>query len=155
MIYNRCVGTRYCSNNCAYKVRRFNWFNYEFPAPLDQQLNSTITTRSVGVMEKCNFCQQRLVAAKHDAESLGRDLKDGEVKTACQQTCPTNAITFGNLMDPESQVSKSAKLNEKDQRDRQYEVMPELNYQPAVTYLKKVNTRVAGDIKGSQDKSHA
>ena len=111
MIYNRCVGTRYCSNNCAYKVRRFNWFNYEFPAPLDQQLISTITTRSVGVMEKCNFCQQRLVAANPDAKSLGRDLKDGEVKTACQQTCPPKAITFGNLMDPESQVSMNAKLN--------------------------------------------
>ena len=86
MIYNRCVGTRYCSNNCSYKVRRFNWFNYEFPAPLDQQLNSTITTRSVGVMEKCNFCQHRLVAAKHEASNIGRDLKDGEVLTACQQT---------------------------------------------------------------------
>ncbi len=154
MIYNRCVGTRYCSNNCAYKVRRFNWFNYEFPAPLDQQLNSAITTRSVGVMEKCNFCQHRLVAAKHEATNLGRDLKDGEVLTACQQTCPTNAISFGNLMDENSQVAKKAKNNDKDHRDRQYEVLAELNYQPAVTYLKKVNTRVAGGDKGGHKTSH-
>jgi molybdopterin-containing oxidoreductase family iron-sulfur binding subunit len=154
MIYNRCVGTRYCSNNCAYKVRRFNWFNYEFPAPLDQQLNSAITTRSVGVMEKCNFCQHRLVAAKHEATNLGRDLKDGEVLTACQQTCPTKAISFGNLMDENSQVAKKAKNNDKDHRDRQYEVLAELNYQPAVTYLKKVNTRVAGGDKGGHKASH-
>ena len=155
MIYNRCVGTRYCSNNCAYKVRRFNWFNYEFPAPLDQQLNSTITTRSVGVMEKCNFCQHRIVAAKHEASNIGRDLKDGEVLTACQQTCSTKAISFGNLMDENSQVSRNAKINDKEHRDRQYEVLPELNYKPAVTYLKKVNTRVAGGGgKGEQESSH-
>ncbi|MDP6765582.1 MAG: 4Fe-4S dicluster domain-containing protein [SAR324 cluster bacterium] len=154
MIYNRCVGTRYCSNNCSYKVRRFNWFNYEFPAPLDQQLNSIITTRSVGVMEKCNFCQHRLVAAKHEASNIGRDLKDGEVLTACQQTCPTKAITFGNLMDEDSQVAKNAKTNDKEHRDRQYEVLPELNFQPAVTYMKKVNTRVAGGGKHGQNTSH-
>ncbi|MCH2290115.1 MAG: 4Fe-4S dicluster domain-containing protein, partial [SAR324 cluster bacterium] len=154
MIYNRCVGTRYCSNNCSYKVRRFNWFNYEFPAPLDQQLNSTITTRSVGVMEKCNFCQHRLVAAKHEASNLGRDVQDGEVLTACQQTCATKAITFGNLMDENSQVSKNAKINDKEHRDRQYEVLPELNFQPAVTYMKKVNTRVAGGGKHGHKTSH-
>ncbi|MDP6383085.1 MAG: 4Fe-4S dicluster domain-containing protein [SAR324 cluster bacterium] len=154
MIYNRCVGTRYCSNNCSYKVRRFNWFNYEFPAPLDQQLNSTITTRSVGVMEKCNFCQHRLVAAKHEASNLGRDVQDGEVLTACQQTCATKAITFGNLMDENSQVSKNAKINDKEHRDRQYEVLPELNFQPAVTYMKKVNTRVAGGGKHGHNTSH-
>lgn len=154
MIYNRCVGTRYCSNNCSYKVRRFNWFNYEFPAPLDQQLNSTITTRSVGVMEKCNFCQHRIVAAKHEASNLGRDVQDGEVLTACQQTCATKAITFGNLMDENSQVSKNAKINDKEHRDRQYEVLPELNFQPAVTYMKKVNTRVAGGGKHGHNTSH-
>ena len=145
MVYNRCVGTRYCSNNCAYKVRRFNWFDYEFPAPLDQQLNSTITTREVGVMEKCTFCVQRISNAKHDANNLGRDLEDGEVMTACQQTCPTKAITFGNLMDPESQVAKQALRNDQENRDRQYEVLAELNYKPAITYLKKVNTREIDD----------
>ena len=155
MIYNRCVGTRYCSNNCAYKVRRFNWFDYEFPAPLDQQLNTTITTREVGVMEKCTFCVQRIKTAKYDAKNLGRDLEDGEVVTACQQTCPTKAITFGNLMDPESKVSKNALLDDSEKRDRQYEVLAELNYKPAITYLKKVNTRVVvgyeSDSHGSQE----
>ncbi len=151
MVYNRCVGTRYCSNNCAYKVRRFNWFDYEFPSPLDQQLNSTITTREVGVMEKCTFCVQRINTAKHDANNLGRDLEDGEVKTACQQTCPTNAITFGNLMDPESKVAKQALRNNQENRDRQYEVLAELNYKPAITYLKKVNTR---EIDGHGSEKH-
>ena len=148
MIYNRCVGTRYCSNNCAYKVRRFNWFNYEFPAPLDQQLNTSITTRDVGVMEKCNFCIGRITDAKHQAQELGRDVQDGELVSACQQTCPTQAITFGNLADPESKVSKLAMRDEQDKRDRQYEVMPELNYKPAITYLKKVNTREVQGLHG-------
>ena len=151
MVYNRCVGTRYCSNNCAYKVRRFNWFNYEFPAPLDQQLNSTITTREVGVMEKCTFCIQRIKTAKYDAKSIGRDVEDGEVVTACQQTCPTKAITFGNLMDTESLVSKNALRDDTGKRDRQYEVLAELNYKPAITYLKKVNTR---EVSGLDSDSH-
>ncbi len=162
MIYNRCVGTRYCSNNCAYKVRRFNWFNYEFPAPLDQQLNTSITTRDVGVMEKCNFCIGRITDAKHQAQELGRDVQDGELVSACQQTCPTQAITFGNLMDPDSKVSKLVMRDEQEKRDRQYEVMPELNYKPAITYLKKVNTRevqgLHGEDKGSEhnsDESHS
>jgi anaerobic selenocysteine-containing dehydrogenase/Fe-S-cluster-containing dehydrogenase component len=162
MIYNRCVGTRYCSNNCAYKVRRFNWFNYDFPAPLDQQLNSSITTRDVGVMEKCNFCMGRIMDAKYQAQELGRDVQDGELVSACQQTCPTQAITFGNLMDPESKVSKLAMRDEQEKRDRQYEVMPELNYKPAITYLKKVNTREVQGLhdgnKGSEhngDESHS
>lgn len=140
MVYNRCVGTRYCSNNCAYKARRFNWFNYQFPAPLDQQLNSTITTRSMGVMEKCHFCVQRIKEAQHAARELDRDVQDGEVVTACQQTCPTQAITFGNLEDPKSEVSQKAKRGEEEKhRDRQYEVLPELNFKPSITYLKKVN----------------
>ncbi len=151
MIYNRCVGTRYCSNNCAYKVRRFNWFSYEFPAPLDQQLNSTMTTREKGVMEKCNFCVPRLTYAKRQAKALGRDLRDGEVMTACQQTCPTQAITFGNLSDPNSRVSQLAMRDDMEERDRQYEVFPELNFKPAVTYLKKVNTReVSGHSDGAE-----
>ena len=152
--YNRCVGTRYCSNNCAYKVRRFNWFNYEFQEPLNQQLNSTITTRSMGVMEKCTFCVQRIKQAQSDARELGRDLKDGEVITACQQTCPTQAITFGNLMDPESKVSQTAKRGktEAEHRDRQYEMLPELAYKPAITYLKKVNLREVQSLDQSEKK---
>jgi len=93
-------------------------------------------------MEKCTFCVQRIQTAKYDAKNLGRDLEDGEVVTACQQTCPTKAITFGNLMDTESKVSKNALRDETEKRDRQYEVLAELNYKPAITYLKKVNTRV-------------
>ncbi len=142
-VYNRCVGTRYCSNNCAYKVRRFNWFQYDFPAPLDQQLNSSITTRDMGVMEKCTWCVQRIKEAQYQAKKLNRDVLDGEVVTACQQTCATNAITFGNLADPESRVSQLAKRrkHEVDSRDRQYEVLSELNFKPAVTYLKKIRFR--------------
>ncbi|MBF0279322.1 MAG: 4Fe-4S dicluster domain-containing protein [SAR324 cluster bacterium] len=153
--YNRCVGTRYCSNNCAYKVRRFNWFNYEFPEPLNQQLNSTIGTRSVGVMEKCTFCVQRIKQSQTDARALGRDVQDGEVITACQQTCPTQAITFGNLMDDQSEVSKKAKRSEKEveHRDRQYEILPGLNYKPAITYLKKVNLREVKSL-GHSESSH-
>ena len=147
MIYNRCVGTRYCSNNCIYKARRYNWFDYEFPAPLDQQLNSTITTRAVGVMEKCNFCVHRLTEAKFAANDLGRDVQDGEVVTACQQTCPTKAITFGNLSDPNSKVSQLAKRDE-EHRDREYELFPEMNYKPAVTYLRKVNHREVAGLHG-------
>ena len=150
MVYNRCVGTRYCSNNCVYKVRRFNWFNYEFPSPLDQQLNSTITTREVGVMEKCTFCVQRIQEAKNEAKNLGRDLEDGEIITACQQTCASKAITFGNLMDPDSKVSKNA-LRDTKKRDRQYEILAELNYKPAITYLKKVNTR---EVSGLDSENH-
>jgi len=98
-------------------------------------------------MEKCTFCVQRIQEAKFEAKNLGRDLKDGEVLTACQQTCPTKAITFGNLMDPESKVSKSAKRDDTNKRDRQYEILKELNYKPAITYLKKVNIREVSDHK--------
>ncbi|MGK5092839.1 molybdopterin-dependent oxidoreductase [Deltaproteobacteria bacterium TL4] len=154
-VYNRCVGTRYCSNNCIYKARRFNWFNYEFPAPLDQQLNSTITTRDKGVMEKCTFCVQRIREAQNEARQLGRDVRDGEIVTACQQTCPTKAITFGNLMDPESEVSRLAKRGELEtKRDRQYEVLAEINYKPAITYLKKVNLHESSSPKHEETESH-
>jgi molybdopterin-containing oxidoreductase family iron-sulfur binding subunit len=139
-IYNRCVGTRYCSNNCAYKVRRFNWFNYQFPAPLHMQLNPDVTVRSKGVMEKCTFCVQRIQRARMAANKEGRDLRDGEVTPACVQTCPSGALTFGNLADPESRVSKQAARGEakKQERVRQYEVLEELRQAPAVTYLRKV-----------------
>ena len=139
-IYNRCVGTRYCSNNCAYKVRKFNWFNYEWEAPLNLQLNPDVTVRSKGVMEKCSFCVQRIQRAKQAANEEGRNVADGEVTPACVQTCPTRALTFGNLADPNSAVSKKAKRGkgEQDQRVRQYEVFPELKQHPAVTYLRKV-----------------
>jgi molybdopterin-containing oxidoreductase family iron-sulfur binding subunit len=139
-IYNRCVGTRYCSNNCPYKVRRFNWFNYEWEAPLHLQLNPDVTVRSKGVMEKCTFCVQRINRARQSANAEGRNLRDGEVTPACVQTCPTKALTFGNLADPASEVSRKAMRDRKEaeHRVRQYEVLPELKQHPAITYLRKV-----------------
>ncbi|MBI4082192.1 MAG: 4Fe-4S dicluster domain-containing protein [Candidatus Lambdaproteobacteria bacterium] len=139
-VYNRCVGTRYCSNNCAYKVRRFNWFNYEFKSPLHLQLNPDVTVRSKGVMEKCTFCVQRIQHARLKADGEGRPIKDGEVQPACVQTCPTRALTFGNLADPASEVSRKSMRGEeaRQKRVRQYEVLEELANLPAVTYQRRV-----------------
>lgn len=134
MVYNRCVGTRYCSNNCAFKQRRFNWRGYEFPAPLHMQLNPAVTVRSKGVMEKCTFCQQRIREMKDIAKDQGRIVKDGEIQTACQQACPTNAIVFGNINDKTGELYRT-----KTSTQRGYIQLEELNFQPAVTYLKKAN----------------
>ncbi|MYE33708.1 MAG: 4Fe-4S dicluster domain-containing protein [Gemmatimonadales bacterium] len=140
-VYNRCVGTRYCANNCPYKVRRFNWFNHDargrgdggaFAWPLNLQLNPDITVREVGVMEKCTMCVHRINKAKIDAKEEGRTVRDGEVMTACQASCPSNAITFGNLKDPESEVSRKAKSA------RGYHALGELGVRPAITYLEDV-----------------
>ncbi len=133
MVYNRCVGTRYCSNNCSYKVRRFNWFQYEWPELLDWQVNPDVTKRTVGVMEKCTFCMQRVAEAKDIAKDLGRMVEDGDVTPACVQTCPTQALTFGNLKDPNSKVSKAAR------DERAYKVLDHhLNTQPSVSYLNDI-----------------
>jgi anaerobic selenocysteine-containing dehydrogenase/Fe-S-cluster-containing dehydrogenase component len=134
MIYNRCVGTRYCSNNCVYKQRRFNWRSYQFPSPLHMQLNPAVSVRSKGVMEKCTFCHQRIREMKDLAKDRGRNVNDGEIQPACQQACPADAITFGNIMDKNSKIRQ---LKEKSRR--KYTQLPELNFQPATTYLKKVN----------------
>ncbi len=140
MIYNRCVGTRYCSNNCPYKVRRFNWFNYvkTVEKPLHNALNPEVTVRSRGVMEKCTFCTHRIQEVKQAAKLQDRKVHDGEVKTACQQTCPANAITFGNLKDPESAVAKLF------HSERNYAVLGELNTQPALHYLSKIRNAETG-----------
>ena len=131
-IYNRCIGTRFCSQNCPYKVRRFNWFTWSWPDPLNLQLNPDVTVRAKGVMEKCSFCVQRIKAAHNVAKNEKRPIRDGEVTPACVQTCPTGALTFGSLMDPASKVNALVK------DPRAYQVMGYLNTKPAVIYLKKV-----------------
>jgi molybdopterin-containing oxidoreductase family iron-sulfur binding subunit len=131
-IYNRCIGTRFCSQDCPYKVRRFNWFLWEWPEPLNLQLNPDVTVRFKGVMEKCSFCIQRIKDAHNTAKNEGRKILDGEIQPACLQTCPTGAFTFGSLMDKESEVRK------KVEDQRAYQVMGYLNTKPAVIYLKKV-----------------
>lgn len=135
-VYNRCVGTRYCANNCPFKVRRFNWFDYPHEDRLQNlALNPDVVIRSRGVMEKCSFCVQRIQEAKHEARRQNRDLKDGDVQAACQQSCPAQAITFGDLSDPASQVSKQAA------KPRQYRLFEELNIKPSVGYLRRVRHR--------------
>ncbi len=129
-VYNRCIGTRYCANNCPYVARRFNWFDYEWPAPLDNHLNPDVTVRGRGVMEKCTFCIQRIKRAEDEAAAEGRALRDGEVQPACAQACPTDAIIFGRLDDPESRVSKAARSK------RGERLLEDLGTQPKVTYLK-------------------
>lgn len=135
MVYNRCVGTRYCSNNCSYKVRRFNWVDFEFPEPLNWQLNPNVTKRTMGVMEKCTFCVHRINEAKNVAKEEGRLVRDQDFNPACVEGCPTNALTFGNLLDPNSLVSK------KSRDDKAYKILDaHINTKPSVSYLPK--TRV-------------
>jgi len=135
-IYNRCIGTRFCAQNCPYKVRRFNWFDWQWPQPLNLQLNPEVTVRSKGVMEKCSFCVQRIKVAHGVAKDENRMIKDGEVVPACVQTCPTGALSFGNLMDIKSRVRQMV------QDPRAYQVMGYLNTKPAVIYLKKVVQKI-------------
>jgi molybdopterin-containing oxidoreductase family iron-sulfur binding subunit len=128
-VYNRCVGTRYCSNNCPYKVRRFNWFWHRWEKPLSRMLNPELEARGAGVMEKCTFCIQRIRAAKDKAKDGSRMVRDGEVTTACAQSCPTGAITFGNLLDPESKVYRL------ENSEGAYRVFEGLGTDPSVYYL--------------------
>ena len=166
MIYNRCIGTKYCANNCPYKVRRFNWADYngadsfpdnqrgiisdataELNEPLTRMvLNPDVTVRSRGVMEKCSFCVQRLQEGKLNAKKEDRPLRDLEVKTACMQACPTHAIMFGNVNDKDSKISQ---LRMREQKERKYYVLEELHVLSNVNYLVKVrNTdRSVGDHK--------
>jgi len=142
-VYNRCVGTRFCSNNCIYKVRKFNFFNYGKvrATPLELALNPMVTVRSKGVMEKCNFCTQRIHAAHYKAKERGLPVRDGDFQTACQQTCPTQAIHFGNMVDRQSEMMKA-------RDERGYRVLEMMNYEPSIEYLTKVRNRGAEeDVK--------
>lgn len=134
MVYNRCVGTRYCSNNCPYKVRRFNWFNnHKSPSAVEMMVfNPEVSLRGRGVMEKCTFCVQRISAAKIDAKNAGRDLRDGDVVTACQQACPASAIVFGDLNDPKSEIRR---LHD---HPRSYGVLEDLNVKPRLRYMARL-----------------
>jgi molybdopterin-containing oxidoreductase family iron-sulfur binding subunit len=139
MVYNRCVGTRYCANNCPYKVRRFNYYLYienEFNASQEPSrqmgYNPDVSVRSRGVMEKCTYCTQRISAARIESKKTDQPIKDGDVITACQQVCPTQAITFGNIKDRSSQVSKL-----KDS-DLNYGLLTDLNTKPRTTYLGRI-----------------
>ncbi len=156
-VYNRCIGSRYCSANCPFKVRYFNWYDYPttdnvWPEEMTQQLNPDVTVRGKGVMEKCTFCVQRLERAKNNARTEGRLVRDGEVQTACQQACPTGAIAFGNLVEPESKIAKqwahqqvelAREGQAKDEQEggsdlRGYRIFEELRAYPSVMYLERV-----------------
>jgi len=135
-VYNRCVGTRYCANNCPYKVRRFNWFEYPHPDALQNLvLNPEVTVRSRGVMEKCSLCVQRIEAGKIAARSQGQPVADGAIQTACQQSCPAAAIVFGDMNDPQSAIHAAL------ENPRRYRVLEELNVRPSVSYLRVVKNR--------------
>ena len=149
MTYNRCIGTRYCANNCPYKVRRFNWFRYfqtdEFDFHFNNDLgrmviNPDVTVRSRGVMEKCSMCVQRIQEGKLTAKKEKRRPVDGEIQVACAQSCPTNAITFGDMNDPASAISK---LLEVEKEGRAYHVIEEINVKPNISYLMKVRNKDA------------
>ncbi|HET7404186.1 MAG TPA: 4Fe-4S dicluster domain-containing protein, partial [Usitatibacter sp.] len=141
-VYNRCVGTRFCSNNCPYKVRRFNFLQYSKDVPgLDAQRNPEVTVRMRGVMEKCNYCLQRITTAKIAADRDNRRLRDGEVVTACQAVCPTRAIVFGDLADPGSEV------NRRKRSPLDYALLAELNTRPRTTYLARI-TNPSSQVTG-------
>jgi molybdopterin-containing oxidoreductase family iron-sulfur binding subunit len=135
-IYNRCIGTRFCGSACPYKTRTYNWFQPEFPEPLTEQLNPDVTVRTRGIMEKCTFCVQRVRRVEIDAQAEGRIPADGEIQPACVQTCPTDALIFGNLNDPDSRVSQLARSR------RSFHLLPELGTGPGVIYLKGGETNV-------------
>jgi len=154
-VYNRCIGSRYCSNNCPFRVRYFNFYSYyesSWPEPLNMQLNPDITVRDKGVMEKCTFCVQRLRSAKDKAKMENRKVEDGDVTTACAQACPTNAIVFGDWQDENSQVAKLWKKHQvtravtKQKKDnpekRGYRIFEELNVDPSTMYLERVREKI-------------
>jgi Fe-S-cluster-containing dehydrogenase component len=130
-VYNRCIGTRYCANACPYTARYFNWFNPAWDKPLHLQLNPDVSLREAGVMEKCTFCNQRILAGEIKAKAENRDLQDGEIKPACVQSCPTTAMIFGDLNDPNSQVSRMSRSV------RATTLLAEVGTLPKVIYLER------------------
>ena len=132
-VYNRCVGTRYCQNNCPYHVRFFNYWQPVWPESLRNQLNPDVTVRHRGIMEKCTFCVQRIRRGELDATREGRNLKDGDIQPACAQACPTTALVFGDISDPNSKVSEFA------QNSRRFKLLEKLGTDTNVIYLKKVD----------------
>jgi molybdopterin-containing oxidoreductase family iron-sulfur binding subunit len=157
MTYNRCIGTRYCANNCPYKVRRFNWFKYHDNTQFDKNLamsndlgkmvlNPDVTVRARGVMEKCTFCVQRIQAGKLQARKEARRPIDGEIVTACQSACPADAITFGDMNDPESQIYKMLRIKEEEeektvQEERAYHMLEDINVNPNIWYFTKIRNK--------------
>jgi Fe-S-cluster-containing dehydrogenase component len=131
-VYNRCIGVRYCGNNCPYMARQFNWFDPRWDEPLQEQLNPDVTVRQNGIMEKCTFCVQRIRQGKEQAEREGRPVQDGDITPACVQSCPTSALVFGDRNDPKSRVAQLARS------DRGFHLLESLGTEPAITYLKRV-----------------
>jgi molybdopterin-containing oxidoreductase family iron-sulfur binding subunit len=154
MVYNRCIGTRYCQNNCPYKVRRFNFYDWTKTLPTEVQMaqNPDVTVRNRGVMEKCTWCVQRIRKHQQQADNEDRDLRPNEVETACQEACPTDAITFGDLNNPESDVVEQKK------NPRRYELLSYLNTKPRLSYLgrvRNVNPRLEEALSGTESEPEA
>ena len=147
-VYNRCVGTRFCSNNCPYHARFFNFWEPAWPEDLKNQLNPDVTVRSRGIMEKCTFCVQRIRRSERDADAEGKRVQDGDraLNPACVNACPTQALTFGDFNDPNSEVSK-IKEKESEEGGRAYGLLEKLGTNPSVVYLRKVDPSVKSSIQ--------